>query len=92
METSTLITTRVSYRTKGSELTALYFGAISLVTAGAGMAERWQSAGQTEGEKAIATREKALHIPLYFREAIASERRAVEATLTGKHAPFFSTF
>lgn len=25
METSTLITTRASYRTKGSELTALYF-------------------------------------------------------------------
>lgn len=64
------------------------FGAISLVTAGAGMAERWQSAG----EKAIATMTKALHIPLYFREAIASERRAVEATLTGKHAPFSSTF
>lgn len=88
METSTLITTRASYRTKGSELTALYFWAISLVTAGAGMAERRQSAG----EKAIATMIKALHIPLYFREAIASERRAVEATLTGKHAPFFSTF
>lgn len=66
METSTLITTRASYRTKGSELTALYFGAISLVTAGAGMAERWQSAG----EKAIATMTKALHIPLYFREQL----------------------
>lgn len=88
MEASTLITTRVNYRAKGSELTALYFGAISLVTAGAGMAERWQSAG----EKAIATMIKTLHIPLYFREAIASERRAVGATLTGKHAPFFSTF
>lgn len=31
------------------------FGAISLVTAGAGMAERWQSAGQSAGQSAIAT-------------------------------------
>lgn len=92
METSTLITTRASYRTKGSELTALYFW-------GYLAGDRWcrdgrkMAIGRGKGrEKAIATMTKALHIPLYFREAIASERRAVEATLTGKHAPFFSTF
>ena len=82
METSTLITTRASYRTKGSELTALYFWAY---LAG----DRWCRDGRLMGigrangrRKAIATMIKALHIPLYFREAIASERRAVEATLT----------
>ena len=48
METSTLITTRVSYRTKGSELTALYFLGLSRWWP---LVQGWQKDGNRQGKR-----------------------------------------
>ena len=68
------------------------FGAISLVTAGAGMAERWQSAGQSAGQSAIDT------VKLYYIFRCNRARQLPcsvgqwGSTLTGRARSFSSTF
>lgn len=98
MEHSTAITTRADYRHHGQrDRNTLPFLLLAnlLITADEGKGieiARAMAIRTAVGEKGNCHMKNPLHIPLQSAVAIASERRAVGAMLTAKHALFCSNF
>lgn len=96
MEHSTAITTRADYRHQGQRdrnTLPLYLLANLLITADEGRGiEIARAMAIRHGSRSNCHMKNPLHIPLHSAVAIASERRAVGAMLTARHALFCSNF